>query len=137
MKKVKQMLVSFGMAMTMMLNLSAVSYAVQLPQPQLPLSLMIGQTAPVSMEQSQYSLAAFSGTGQAHRSYRPVAFSAAADRKAGGYGRAALFPGGHPLHPYRQSPDRRAVHPKEPTVQLGNRNHRHRLAGHFAGALGK
>ena len=82
-------------------------------------------------------LAAFSGTGQAHRSYRPVAFSAAADRKAGGYGRAALFPGGHPLHPYRQSPDRRAVHPKEPTVQLGNRNHRHRLAGHFAGALGK
>ena len=56
MKKVKQMLVSFGMAMTMMLNLSAVSYAVQLPQPQLPLSLMIGQTAPVSMEQSQYSL---------------------------------------------------------------------------------
>lgn len=56
MKKVKRMLVSFGMAMTMMLNLSAVSYAVQLPQPQLPLSLMIGQTAPVSMEQSQYSL---------------------------------------------------------------------------------
>ena len=54
MKKVKRMLVSFGMAMTMMLNLSAVSYAVQLPQ--LPLSLMIGQTAPVSMEQSQYSL---------------------------------------------------------------------------------
>ena len=51
MKKVKRMLVSFGMAMTMMLNLSAVSYAVQLP-----LSLMIGQTAPVSMEQSQYSL---------------------------------------------------------------------------------
>lgn len=74
MKKVKRMLVSFGMAMTMMLNLSAVSYAVQLPQ--LPLSLMIGQTAPVSMEQSQYSLAAFSGTGQAYRSYRPVAFSA-------------------------------------------------------------
>ena len=32
MKKVKRMLVSFGMAMTMMLNLSAVSYAVQLPQ---------------------------------------------------------------------------------------------------------
>ena len=54
MKKIKQMLVSFGMAMTMMLNLSAVSYAVQLSQ--LPLSLMIGQTAPVSMEQSQYSL---------------------------------------------------------------------------------
>lgn len=137
MKKVKRMLVSFGMAMTMMLNLSAVSYAVQLPQPQLPLSLMIGQTAPVSMEQSQYSLQLSQAPGQAHRSYRPVAFSAAADRKAGGYGRAALFPGGHPLHPYRQSPDRRAVHPKEPTVQLGNRDHRHRPTGHFAGALGK
>ena len=54
MKKAKQILVSFGMAMVMMVNLSAVSYAAQLPQ--LPLSLMIGQTAPVSMEQSQYSL---------------------------------------------------------------------------------
>lgn len=58
MKKAKQILISFGIAMMMMVNLSAVSYAAQLPQSQLqlPLSLMIGQSAPVSMEQSQFAL---------------------------------------------------------------------------------
>ena len=135
MKKVKRMLVSFGMAMTMMLNLSAVSYAVQLPQ--LPLSLMIGQTAPVSMEQSQYSLQLSQAQVKHTEAIAQLLSLPQQTEKLEDMDKLRFFPGGHPLHPYRQSPDRRAVHPKEPTVQLGNRDHRHRPTGHFAGALGK
>lgn len=135
MKKVKRMLVSFGMAMTMMLNLSAVSYAVQLPQ--LPLSLMIGQTAPVSMEQSQYSLQLSQAQVKHTEAIAQLLSLPQQTEKLEDMDELRFFPGDHPLHPYRQSPDRRAVHPKEPTVQLGNRDHRHRPTGHFAGALGK
>ena len=125
MKKVKRMLVSFGMAMTMMLNLSAVSYAVQLPQPQLPLSLMIGQTAPVSMEQSQYSLQLSQAQVKHTEAIAQLLSLPQQTEKLEDMDELRFFPGDILYIPIIN----------RLTGELYTQ--RHRPTGHFAGALGK
>ena len=48
--KLMKTLMAFGLAMTMTVSMSAVSYA------QIPLSMMIASTAPITMQKNAYQL---------------------------------------------------------------------------------